>query len=1045
MAAAPPIRPSRKVSSFSRLVAKFKSRKDPNPDLKEWEADLLNAVQTGRRRCCFCSRKPAHKLCEHLREKKSIIKYIDVCIARGYLKENQRDLRLGAYLEVEDQDVDSVYTDSEHETPLIKKGKPPQDSGVSVQTIPKRGRGRPRRIVPTLSPVMESPPVTPEQPQGWLARLSGSFRASPAAVPLVNESCSGSDDEAPSEASTTREEEPVNVAPQGPEEVPPVGGTNEIPERPERVTRPQPSFPDLDVLDLITREREFTQSLVDSVTSANERSKKAMVDNLSMEAANRETALKAAFQKDLELTARKHDEEVRRLRNELESANAERGEQQWQQSLLTARKHDEEVRRLRNDLESANADRGEQHPTAPNLMSFEDPRQEPQNHTLGYHEEPSPIQRGGRYPGTEQASEPGNPSPHVYNRPRACYGPPMGEGPWNPYSDTRGNPHHHARLDARPSGGPDRSSPNVQSHLDQSNRPFSYEYNVSPLGNAPESTPNVGRSQGEERNQAPTPGQNAQIWETLMSTSGAMALGQVDQFDGSATSTNRFHHFRRKLEAMMDLNFPTQRLPEGPLRRAFLASCVRSRLNGTALRFVETLEDWEKKDYQVLMEKLKQRFVEPLNSAVELQKLDSVRQEGRSITEYQELVIRVLSKYIRTNSHLQSQSQMNRDSYFQAQSDVVFRKGLHTSIWKRLNERRTPEFFEDSVAECLLIERDIRAEKARSSVEKAKGRLYDVDAEESTPAEHSPRNGASRGIYQVTEETPRMNPGSAPGNAKAQQPLIQSPQGLKPPKAVIPAPHSNFNRGFNSFRSNRDGFNARGNGRGRGQFRSQRGTRDSGYQNRANRQEGGNPGWAGNTDRPSAPPYRRAWEKPKENQGDSVARKAIRMAFMEGATPQGAPYPNLIHFVKKHGSEEGHRKYKGVVGHERYAAEERYADNLGPKPEPLNGNKYPISGNSWDNTLGDLVDELGSEQGHKRYEQIIGKERYAAEENYYAGDGPKPPPYKGGGVGQEPPLPRKQPDLGPWGPPRPQRRSTDEYKENSTDQNGGARPKTDSV
>ena len=1022
MAAAPPIRPSRKVSSFSRLVAKFKSRKDPNPDLKEWEADLLNAVQTGRRRCCFCSRKPAHKLCEHLREKKSIIKYIDVCIARGYLKENQRDLRLGAYLEVEDQDVDSVYTDSENETPLIKKGKTPQDSGVSVQTIPKRGRGRPRRIVPTLSPVMESPSVTPEQPQGWLARLSGSFRASPAAVPLVNESCSGSDDEAPSEASTTREEEPVNVAPQGPEhsqlqpeEVPPVGGTNEIPERPERVTRPQPSFPDLDVLDLITREREFTQSLVDSVTSANERSKKAMVDNLSMEAANRETALKAAFQKDLELTARKHDEEVRRLRNELESANAERGEQQWQQSLLTARKHDEEVRRLRNDLESAIADRGEQHPTAPNLMSFEDPRQEPQNHTLGYHEEPSPIQRGGRYHGTEQASEPGNPSPHVYNRPRAGYGPPMGEGPWNPYNDTRGNPHHHARLDARPSGGPDRSSPNVQSHLDQSNRPFSYEYNVSPLGNAPESTPNVGRSQGEERNQAPTPGQNAQIWETLMSTSGAMALGQVDQFDGSATSTNRFHHFRRKLEAMMDLNFPTQRLPEGPLRRAFLASCVRSRLNGTALRFVETLEDWEKKDYQVLMEKLKRRFVEPLNSAVELQKLDSVRQEGRSITEYQELVIRVLSKYIRTNSHLQSQSQMNRDSYFQAQSDVVFRKGLHTSIWKRLNERRTPEFFEDSVAECLLIERDIRAEKARSSVEKAKGRLYDVDAEESPPAEHSPRNGASRGIYQVTEETPRMNPGSAPGNAKAQQPLIQSPQGLKPPKAVIPAPHSNFNRGFNSFRSNRDGFSARGNGRGRGQFRSQRGTRDSGYQNRANRQEGGNPGWAGNTDRPSAPPYRRAWEKPKENQGDSVARKAIRMAFMEGATPQGAPYPNLIHFVKKHGSEEGHRKYKGVVGHERYAAEERYADNLGPKPEPLNGNKYPISGNSWDNTLGDLVDELGSEQGHKRYEQIIGKERYAAEENYYAGDGPKPPPYKGGGGGARTTLTPETTRFGPMG------------------------------
>ena len=169
------------------------------------------------------------------------------------------------------------------------------------------------------------------------------------------------------------------------------------------------------------------------------------------------------------------------------------------------------------------------------------------------------------------------------------------------------------------------------------------------------------------------------------------------------------------------------------------------------------------------------------------------------------------------------------------------------------------------------------------------------------------------------------------------------------------------------------------------------------------------------------------------------------MAFMEGATPQGAAYPNLIHFVKKHGSEEGHRKYKGVVGHERYAAEERYADNLGPKPEPLNGNKYPISGNSWDNTLGDLIDELGSVQGHKRYEQIIGKERYAAEENYYAGNGPKPPPYKGGGAGQEPPLPRKQPDLGPWGPPRPQRRSTDEYKENSTDQNGGARPKTDSV
>ena len=97
-----------------------------------------------------------------------------------------------------------------------------------------------------------------------------------------------------------------------------------------------------------------------------------------MEAANREAALKAAFQKDLELTARKHDEEVRRLRN---------------------------------DLESANADRGEQNPTAPNLMSFGDPRQEPQNHTLGYHEEPSPIQGGGRYPGTEQASGQGDHSP----------------------------------------------------------------------------------------------------------------------------------------------------------------------------------------------------------------------------------------------------------------------------------------------------------------------------------------------------------------------------------------------------------------------------------------------------------------------------------------------------------------------------------------------------------------------------------------------------------------------------------------------------------
>ena len=156
---------------------------------------------------------------------------------------------------------------------------------------------------------------------------------------------------------------------------------------------------------------------------------------------------------------------------------------------------------------------------------------------------------------------------------------------------------------------------------------------------------------------------------------------------------------------------------------------MKTRLDGSALRYVETLKSSEQKCYYELVGKLKSRFVEEPNSAVELMKLDGLKQAGLSITEFKELVVETLRKYIKTNSHLQSQTAEVRESYFETQSDVYFRKGLCVEIWSELNKRRTPEYFEESVTESLLIERDMKAELARQQTDRGKSRVFQVTSQ----------------------------------------------------------------------------------------------------------------------------------------------------------------------------------------------------------------------------------------------------------------------------------------------------------------------------
>ena len=71
--------------------------------------------------------------------------------------------------------------------------------------------------------------------------------------------------------------------------------------------------------------------------------------------------------------------------------------------------------------------------------------------------------------------------------------------------------------------------------------------------------------------------------------------------------------------------------------------------------------------------------------------------------------------------------------------ELYFRKGLQTNIWKELNRRRTPEVFELSVKECLLIEQDMKAEQARSQVERNNEKVYLVEAEEEASTSPSKR------------------------------------------------------------------------------------------------------------------------------------------------------------------------------------------------------------------------------------------------------------------------------------------------------------------
>ena len=244
-------------------------------------------------------------------------------------------------------------------------------------------------------------------------------------------------------------------------------------------------------------------------------------------------------------------------------------------------------------------------------------------------------------------------------------------------------------------------------------------------------------------------------WRDLMTPAASSALSSIVEFSGEGS--RNLQDYRRKLGTITDLFFPETEEFTADVRQEVLSNCVRITLTGTALKYVDTLEPADSKHYGRLMNKLKFRFSEASNSAIALQKLDCLKQDSRSITEFQELVTSTLQRYIATNSHLQLQTAEFRESYFAAQSDVYFRKGLNSSIWSELNKRRIPEVFEMSVQECLRIENDIKAENARNQVEKNRGRVFAV-AEDSKP----------------------------------HQQLMQNSQGTRKKKPVIPLPHSNF-------------------------------------------------------------------------------------------------------------------------------------------------------------------------------------------------------------------------------------------------------------
>ena len=189
------------------------------------------------------------------------------------------------------------------------------------------------------------------------------------------------------------------------------------------------------------------------------------------------------------------------------------------------------------------------------------------------------------------------------------------------------------------------------------------------------------------------------------------ALGTIPAFDGRGN--RKFLDFKRQLETILDIFFPETPSFTGAERQETLAKALKMRLTDVALKYVESESIVIQTSYQLLVETLRERFVEKTSSALIAQRLSSLKQEGMSIVQLKESITRLVKRQISIDSYLQTRPIEEQETVFKSTAATAFRNAIRPEIFRELITKDVGCGLEETFQACLQIETNHKIIEAR--------------------------------------------------------------------------------------------------------------------------------------------------------------------------------------------------------------------------------------------------------------------------------------------------------------------------------------------
>ena len=243
----------------------------------------------------------------------------------------------------------------------------------------------------------------------------------------------------------------------------------------------------------------------------------------------------------------------------------------------------------------------------------------------------------------------------------------------------------------------------------------------------------------------------------FLSQSATVALTNIQQFSGEKDSKRQFNEFKRELLCFFELYVQkTDEISDSHFS-AFKTLCLQTRLNGTALNFVQNLKKEQKSDFTALIKALDDRFNTPLNISLIRNELTSlVQEDSMTVNELHERICSLVRKYIRADRYLSSCPLDQQESAAETLRLQTLHTSLNKDIFSELTRLNKFGDFETMISNAKEVEMNLKIVKARLEGSKAQRivKLFTNEAEGNSPkhtnfANTRPNLPPNRQFYQT--------------------------------------------------------------------------------------------------------------------------------------------------------------------------------------------------------------------------------------------------------------------------------------------------------